>query len=116
MVIQVIVQRGEQTIINPDPAIVSVHEHVAWQLLLRPGSNVDAIEWTVYFQGPDPFRGEPRGPLRVRTRATSAGTHLGVLNAGPVQDPGDYKYGVRADIAGTNQALSDDDPYLLVRS
>lgn len=47
-------------------------------------------------------RPEPPVPAAPPSLAASPGT-------------GDYKYGVRASIAGTNQALSDDDPHLLVR-
>jgi hypothetical protein len=44
-----------------------------------------------------------------------AGVHVGQIDAGSADDPGEYKYGVRATDGVTRQELSDDDPYIIVR-
>ena len=39
-----------------------------------------------------------------------------MIEAGEAQQPGEYKYGVRATDASTNEELCDDDPFLIVQS
>lgn len=116
MVIQVSVREGRRTVFSPDPAIVSVHERVAWAFQLVTSEDVHLLEWTVYFEGLGPFK-SAGGPqfISLRTTAISRGSHIGVLNAGPVQAPGEYKYGVRVSVPAAARPLSDDDPYLIVR-
>lgn len=100
---------GKAVAVMPDPAIVTVGERVAWAMRYEGLASGDAIEWTIYFH-----RGNPFAP-KVKTWILSIITHEQVLEAGPAEEPGDYKYGVRTVNAKTGQQLSDDDPYLIVR-
>ena len=44
-----------------------------------------------------------------------AAVHVGEVDAGAAEEPGEYKYGVRATDDSTGRVLNDDDPYIIVR-
>jgi len=107
-----------QTRTEPERAEVAVGEHVQWSIEVTGGTR--SVEWEVYFDNESPFR---RRSYRVRTEAQvltippvpEAGVHIGRIEAGSADEPGQYKYGVRATDETANRQLSDDDPYIIVR-
>ena len=115
MIISLVVVPGQPLRITPEPAFIRVGESVSWELSVASGFHIDAIEWSIYFRGADPFR-RGKGSIWTHvTRRLPSGVHGGVLDVGPAQEPGEYKYGVRTANANTREELSDDDPYLVVR-
>jgi hypothetical protein len=99
---------------EPERAVVALGETVRW--LVRARARVKSIEWRVYFSKGSPFK---EGSWKTTTEGSSEGgdaAHTGVIEAGEAQQPGEYKYGVRATDASTNEELSDDDPFLIVQS
>ncbi len=104
---------------EPEKAEVGVGEHVTWSIAVAGRSR--SVEWEIYFEDRSPFR---RRSYQVATEATVPRTdapggetsvHVGQIDAGAAEEPGEYKYGVRATDKANQQALSDDDPYLIVR-
>lgn len=109
----------EQTRTEPEKAEVGVGEHVTWSIAVAGRSR--SVEWEIYFDSQSPFR---RRSYRVATAVTvprtfppsdEAGVHVGQIEAGAAEEPGEYKYGVRAVDQANQRALSDDDPYIIVR-
>ena len=99
---------------EPERAVVALGETVRWLVRVRAG--VKSIEWRVYFSKGSPFK---EGSWKTTTERSSEGddaAHTGVIEAGEAQQPGEYKYGVRATDASTNEELCDDDPFLIVQS
>jgi hypothetical protein len=108
----------ERTRTEPERAEVAVGETVQWSIEVTGGTR--SVEWEIYFENESPFR---RRSYRVRTEAQSltipavpeTGVHVGRIDAGIADEPGEYKYGVKATDETTRRALSDDDPYIIVR-
>ena len=93
--------------IAPDPATVKVGTPVVWRFLANQ-SAPERIRWTVYFHHGSPFRVQPAE--FVTTTQFSGGQHTGATGAVIPDDAGDYKYGVRAEDAHTQNKLGDEDP------
>jgi hypothetical protein len=118
---------GEQLIVRPDPAIVSIGEDIAWALFFDGpeqsfgrGRHWDVpLQWRIYFSSANPFGDRSRGVWTQTTARLQPDDNTraprGILAAAPAQEPGDYKYGVRISNARTGERLSDDDPLLIVR-
>jgi hypothetical protein len=110
----------QNTRTEPERAEVSVGEHVNWSIQVT--GRTRSVEWEIYFESQSPFQ---RRRYRVATAVQvpltfpptdEVGVHVGVVDAGPVEgEPGQYKYGVRPIDQATQKALSDDDPYIIVR-
>lgn len=127
MIIALFATLGDRLIVRPDPAIVRVGEDVAWALFFDGpeapfGNRVQwdmSLEWRVYFNSAHPFGQRFRGVWTQKTDPLQPGDNVraprGMLAAAPVQEPGDYKYGVAISNARTGERLSDDDPILIVR-
>lgn len=99
----------------PERAVVALGETVRW-IVRAAGNGVKSIEWQVYFRQGSPFK---ERSLKMTTEAGSENgqaPHAGVIDAGEAQQPGEYKYGVRAVDASTSKELGDDDPFLIVQS
>ena len=97
--------------VTPDPATVKAGTPLIW----RFRSNLavqDRVRWTVYFYHGSPFRFEPK-EISTTTQS-AAGQHAGATGTMVPDDPGDYKYGVRAEDAFKQNILGDDDPRLIV--
>jgi hypothetical protein len=100
---------------EPERAVVSLGETVRW--VVRAGGNgVKSIEWQVYFNHGSPFKERSLKMTTEEGSENGEAPHAGVIDAGEAQQPGEYKYGVRAVDTSTNQELSDDDPFLIVQS
>lgn len=108
----------QHTRTEPERAEVAVGEHVQWSIEVA-GRN-GSVEWEIYFEERSPFR---RRSFRVATAVQrpltfpptgEEGVHVGQISAGAAEEPGEYKYGVRATDQETNRPLSDDDPYIIV--
>ncbi len=121
-------------LVQPDPAIVTVGEKVAW-LVRWPRSTTNVVRWAIYFT---PFR--YRHALVATTRNSHLGTilarnhsleqglkkeganlddmtdHYGIIGPVTPTDPGEYKYGINAADAETEKEIGDDDPKLIVRA
>ncbi len=99
---------------EPERAVVALGETVRW--VIRAGATgVKSVEWQVYFSHGSPFK-ERSWKLTTEGGSENDAAHAGVIDAGEAQQPGEYKYGVRAVDASTNQEISDDDPFLIVQS
>lgn len=99
----------------PERAVVALGETVRW-IVRAGGIGAKSIEWQVYFRQGSPFK---EHSWKMKTEGKSENddaAHAGVIDAGETQQPGEYKYGVRAVDTSTNQELSDDDPFLIVQS
>lgn len=114
--------------ISPDPAEVRIGTPIFW-IVRSKRSPFARLTWKIYFNHGTPFRGGVPGPFLVVTinrhpkgellripglRLTQAPDHEGAV--GPVlpTEPGDYKYGVEVRNAETDEAISNDDPKLVV--
>jgi len=104
---------------EPEKAEVAVGEHVSWSIEVR--GRTPSVGWEIYFENDSPFR---RRSYRVATTmrvsqtyppSDEAAIHVGEVDAGTAEEPGEYKYGVRASDDSTGRILSDDDPYIIVR-
>ena len=120
MVIHIWGRLGE-TRISPDRAEVDIGEPVGWLIEVDGGPRsrrelvVSRVAWQIYFEGPSPFRERSYDVTTEVDRDAQQLVHRVMIDAGEGAEPGDYKYGVRAVNAQTRQALSDDDPYIVVR-
>lgn len=97
----------------PDPARVKVGTPVTWRVQAN-GSQSTLIRWTVFFNHGSPLRSKLDELTITTTTQSHAGQHTGVTGAIAPNKPGDYKYGVRAEDAQTDEPLGEDDPYLIV--
>jgi hypothetical protein len=103
---------GNQFRISPDPAVVNSGTPVIWKFQSNTLSN-QRIRWEVYFSRGSPFHDQ--GDRFTTTTTRTFGQHAGATGAMSADDPGDYKYGVRAIDLPSRMLLGDDDPYLEVR-
>jgi hypothetical protein len=111
-----------QTRTDPERAEVEVGETVQWSIEVTSRTrHVPSVAWEVYFDHASPFRQRSYSvttavqvPLGDPPR-DEEGVYIGRMEAGEANEPGEYKYGVRAVNEATRQALSDDDPYIIVR-
>lgn len=118
MIIHITGRLGESRT-SPERAEVAAGETVQWLIEVVGGTR--AIRWEVYFQGRSPFRQRAYN-IRTEVRVSfpqgprpEEAVHIGRIDAGEANEPGEYKYGVRAVDDATRAALSDDDPYIIVR-
>ena len=95
--------------ISPDPAVVNVGDVVQWRFQSQ-NHDVSQVRWSVYFSHGFPFiNPNPYATPAIISADRDAGHTPQVL----VEEPGDYKYGVRAQ-APSGQILGDEDPRLIV--
>jgi hypothetical protein len=121
MIIQIIGRLGEPLTI-PERAEVVVGEMVQWSIaVIGGGRPIRSVKWEFYFEGRSPF---PRRTYSVTTgiqvprgrpSTVQEIAYIATIDAGHASGPGEYKYGVRAIDEATEHALSDDDPYIVVR-
>jgi hypothetical protein len=104
---------------EPSKAEVAVGEHVKWSIQVT--GRTRSVGWEIYFENKSPFR---RQSYRLATAvqvpltfppSDEAAVHVGEVDAGAAEEPGEYKYGVRATDDSTGRVLNDDDPYIIVR-
>jgi hypothetical protein len=113
---------------EPERAVVDVGEPVEWSVEVSAGPRaVPLVTWEVYFGHESPFdqrswRVESKivgrrrkWPLRKRWRDKNKNVYRAKITAGEANEPGEYKYGVRAFSSSPETPLSDDDPYIVVR-
>lgn len=110
---------------STDPYVASVRRGTPIEWAFEsPGLPSQNVQWTAYFDHGSPFR-LPLPEFSISTTASPplvhSGTsarpllqHSGVTSAVYADDPGDYKYGVRATDLERHSLLGDDDPYLRV--
>lgn len=96
---------------SPDPATVARGTPVIWKFQTNT-LPVQKILWTAYFDHGSPFGDQ--GNRFITNTVISAGQHVGTTGAMSADEPGDYKYGVRADDVLGGTTLGDDDPRLIV--
>jgi hypothetical protein len=99
----------DRVTVSPDPAVVDQGMVIEWYFLVEPG--LPTLDLEVYFS-----KGSPTGWPRRRTKADRSqhGSTSSVIEA-VAEEPGEYKYGVRAIEHATEEVIADDDPYLIVR-
>jgi len=102
---------GTKWAFSPDPAVVDIGTSVTWKLQANALSPPQ-IRWTVYFDHGSPFR--TQGTQFITTTLLTSNQHIGTTAAMSADDPGDYKYGVRAEDLSNQIILGDDDPRLVV--
>lgn len=113
---------GQSIVVQPDPVQVLVGEPLYWEFISAlPNMR---IKWEVYFRHGNPFGSwvrsliaetgfgpvEPVGPVGP----INSPTHYGLSPSAIASTPDDYKYGVRAMDAITQETLGDDDPHLII--
>jgi hypothetical protein len=108
-IIRVMFDRGSVTI-DPYSAEVSQGGKVRFEITIRQG--LPDVEAEVYFDERSPFRWRAE---RVRVPAGTAGGGPRWIEA-TADEPGDFKYGVRAVTAAEGILVADDDPFLTVRA
>jgi hypothetical protein len=122
MIIKITGKLGE-TKTEPERAEVETGEPVQWSIEVTGGSRrVPYVLWEVYFERESPFRerswrvtSELREPRRRRWRDKRKAMHKANIEAGQANEPGEYKYGVRAFAGSSPELVSDDDPLIIVR-
>jgi len=107
-------KRGEPVIISPDPALVKIGDNMIWELDFGPLGQLNAVAWSIYFRGTNPFNRGKNSSWVQEIQANQNDWPRALLNAGPALEEGGYKYGVRITNTATGQNLSDDDPRLIV--
>lgn len=123
MIIRITGELGE-TKAEPERAVVEAGEWVAWEVQVSAGRRaVPIVTWEVYFDRESPFKErtwrvetELLGPRRKRWRDKNKTAYRAKISAGEANEPGEYKYGVRAFFSSSESPLSDDDPYIVVRT
>jgi hypothetical protein len=98
----------------PDPAIVSKGTPVNWRFRTDNTEGPARIRWSVYFHNGSPFGTYTIDIPTFSGRIT--GQHIALTATMFADDPGDYKYGVKAENASTGALLGEDDPKLEVTS
>jgi hypothetical protein len=112
MIVSVTGVAGRGLTITPDPVVIKKGERIAWRFgVVDPNNNTNALRYGIYINNGNPFGKHP-GSWALEGEPTTSG--IGILEAGPATEPGNYKYGVRIADANTGEALSDDDPILVV--
>jgi hypothetical protein len=92
----------------PDPAEVAEGGTVEWEFDLQ--TTLPSLTLEIYFSGNSPTTWSTK---QINVRSSSGGPAARITAT--VNDPGEYKYGVKATQMGTHQVIADDDPYLIVR-
>jgi hypothetical protein len=105
--VSVSIEHGK-VMVSPDPAEVDEGTSVEWRFEVNPGLPSLTIE--IYFSG-----ASPTGWMSERAIYSESHSPNPIIGA-VAQQPGDYKYGVKASNHETNEVIADDDPYLIVRS
>ena len=106
---------------SPDPAIVDRGTLISWKFQ-NTTLTTPAIRWTAYFVHGSPFRAQgirfftTTLPTLRQQAGRIVAVHAGITVAVTAYDPGDYKYGVRAEDTMNRVGLGDDDPRLIVRA
>jgi hypothetical protein len=106
---------GNKILVRPDPVFVLAGEPVHWELVSR--SRNARINWEIYFEHDTPFGRNLKSLIAATafdSRRFSDAMHYGLSPSVMAIAPGDYKYGVRAQDAETEETLADDDPHLIV--
>lgn len=104
--ISVRIRKGEIQV-SPDPAIVDQGKPIEWRFSVERSVASGSIE--LYFSGATPT-GWNVETVRY-SESTSSQPRIGAI----AEDPGEYKYGIRATAEQTNEVVADDDPWLIVR-
>jgi hypothetical protein len=102
---------GAKWSFSPDPAVVSRGTPIMWRFR-SIALSIPQVLWTVYFTHGSPFRSQ--GTQFTTTTANFVGQHTGTTGSVTADDPGEYKYGVRAQDVSNQSTLGDDDPRLVV--
>jgi hypothetical protein len=105
--ISVSIETGK-VIVSPDPAVVDAGTSVEWRFEVDPGLP-PSLTLEVYFSAASPTGWSSERAIYSKSRSPSP-----IIGA-VAQQPGDYKYGVKASNHETNEVIADDDPYLVVR-
>lgn len=115
MIVTLLFRRGEPLKISPDPAYVPLGQRVTWVIAYWPAhpSWERSLKWTLYFQDGNPF--DFRKDTHLVWQPERFGNNRAEITSGPVERPGDYKYGIRTQHIDSGEIVSDDDPYLIVR-
>lgn len=105
---------GAKWSFSPDPAVVSRGTLITWRFrsVALAVPQIPQILWTVYFAHGSPFG--TQGTQFFTTTANFPGQQTGTTGSVVAIDPGDYKYGVRAQNLSNKNMLGDDDPRLVV--
>jgi hypothetical protein len=103
--ISVSIEAGK-VIVSPDPAVVDAGTSVEWRFEVNP--DLPSLTLEIYFSGASPTGWLSEQAIYSESRSSPI---IGAV----VQQPGDYKYGVKASNHETNEVIADDDPYLVVR-
>jgi hypothetical protein len=93
--------------VEPDRLEVTAGTIVEWHFESQVRD--EGVDVTIHFRNKSPF------PWNEEKRRLPKQQPTGVV-AAPAEDPGDYKYGVRARGDSTQQAVGDVDPWLIVRA
>lgn len=115
---------SERGLTYPEKTVVRMGDEIVWRCRAE---TQDKAQWTIYFHHKSPFTKEIGYPDRFEASEVARTKEIDRFEApelartvelGPfvANEPGDYKYGVRADNLDTGSQLADDDPYLIVRS
>jgi len=96
---------------TPDPAVVKRGELVSWRFQAN-GVHNRPIRWLIYFDKRSPFGRQ--GNRLSTTTVPRSDQHVGMTEAKAADEPGEYKYGVRAEDLQEEVTLGDDDPRLIV--
>jgi hypothetical protein len=94
--------------VSPDPAEVIEGGDVEWQFEVQP--TLPNLTLEIYFSHQSPTTWSTQ---QINTQPSIGGVTPTITAR--VNDPGEYKYGVKATELGTRQVIADDDPYLIVR-
>lgn len=98
---------------SPDPAIVPRGAPIMWRFRADNLTETARIRWIVYFEHGNPFG--DKSPRFIGTLSGQAARqHSAATGIAFADNPGDYKYGVRAEDALNGQRLGDDDPMIVV--
>jgi len=93
----------------PERTVVNAGDKLIWKF---SSEDDNKIRWTVYFHHGSPFIKEPGYPHRFEAFEVARNVQLGPFSA---DEPGDYKYGLKAENAVSEAKLADDDPRLIVQ-
>lgn len=116
MIILLVSGLREKLVVEPDPAVVDRGSNIEWELSFNNAEGLETIRWEIYFRKSSPFKENFwKYVTKSATEPSGQKKHRGVIRAGSADEPGEHKYGVRIIDTNSEKALSDDDPWIIVR-
>jgi hypothetical protein len=101
----------------PEIAYVGRGTEVHWQIhyMLPDEFNYSILRWEIDFGNGSPFRRKDKLLAKETIQGSGETPHSGILEAGPAEEEGEFKYAIRVTDLEGGKHISDEDPFLIIR-